>query len=66
MTAIRAQTDSRKGLGPKRPYSYTEGTDESQKLLDEEPVDVEENTPADKRSSVESVEPADDAPLFEE
>ncbi|WP_193367606.1 hypothetical protein [Pelagibius marinus] len=64
----RAETDPRKGKQPKRPYSYTEGTDESPSLLEEEPVDVEESTPADKRSSVESVDDDDDKtpPLFEE
>lgn len=57
-----------KGEGPKRPYDYNEGTDESPTLIEEEPVDVEESTPADKRGSVESVEPEDDKtpPLFEE
>jgi len=56
------------GKGPKRPPNYSEGTDESPTQLDEEPVDIEESTPADKRSSVESIEPEDDKipPLFEE
>ncbi len=54
--------------GPKRPPSYSEGTDEGQKTLDEEPVDIEESNPADKRTSVESVEPDDEnePPVFEE
>jgi hypothetical protein len=69
MTANRIEAAPPKGKGPKRPYSYTEGTDESPSLLEEEPVDIEESTPADKRSSVESVESDDDdktPPLFEE
>lgn len=69
MTADRDDTAPGRGQGPKRPYSYTEGTDESPELLEEEPVDIEESTPADKRSSVESVEAEDDEktpPAFEE
>jgi hypothetical protein len=53
--------------GPKRPPSYSEEVDEAPKLLDEEPVDVEKDHPADKRSSVEG-EPEDNGkapPLFE-
>lgn len=65
MTHAHAGPPKRKG--PKRPYSYSEGTDESPSLLEEEPVDVEESTPADKRSSVESIEKdSKDPPLFEE
>lgn len=68
MMAIHEGAGPPKGRGPKRPYSYSEGTDESPSLLEEEPVDVEESTPADKRNSVESVEPDDNnaPPLFEE
>jgi len=65
----RVAADPRRGKGPKRPYSYSEGSDESPSLMEEEPVDIEESTPADKRSSVESVESDDDdktPPLFEE
>jgi hypothetical protein len=53
---------------PQRPPSYSEEADEAPKLLDEEPVDVEENHPADQRSSVEG-QPQDRAkepPVFEE
>jgi len=68
MTGIRDESAPRKGKGPKRPYSYNEGTDEAPKLLEEEPVDIEESNPADKRTSVESVESDDEKtpPLFEE
>jgi hypothetical protein len=68
MTTVLDAAGPPKGKGPKRPYSYTEGTDESPSLLEEEPVDVEESTPADKRSSVESIESddKDTPPLFEE
>lgn len=52
--------------GGKRPFSYSEEADEAPKLLDEEPVDVEESTPADKRSSVESVDTDDEPPVFEQ
>jgi hypothetical protein len=53
---------------PKRPPSYNEDADEATKLLEEEPVDVEENHPACERSSVQS-EPQDrdkEPPVFEE
>lgn len=66
-----ANTDEaapRGGRGPRRPFSYNEGADETPKLLEIEPVDVEQSNPAEERSSVESV-PADDEeqpPLFEE
>jgi hypothetical protein len=53
---------------PKRPLSYAEGVDESPSILNIEEIDVEENTPADQRSSVESV-PSDKErvpPLFED
>jgi hypothetical protein len=53
---------------PQRPPSYAEEVNEAPTVLDEEPVDVEENHPADKRSSVQG-EP-DDAerapPVFED
>ena len=56
-----------KGTGPKRPPSYSEGADEAPKTLDEEPVDVEESTPAEERSSVEGVKPAPKTPpVFED
>lgn len=65
MSRVQAAPPKRKG--PKRPYSYSEGTDESPSLLEQEPVDIEESTPADKRSSVEGVESDDtEPPLFEE
>lgn len=53
---------------PQRPLSYSEETDEAPKLLDEEPVDVEESNPADKRSSVESEsqDRPQEPPVFEE
>ena len=51
---------------PKRPYSYNEGADEAPKLIDEEPVDVEESTPAEERQSEESVPPPSKMPpVFE-
>lgn len=54
--------------GPKRPPSNTEEADEAPGQLDQEPVDVEENTPAGERTSVEDVPPEDDEtpPVFEE
>lgn len=64
----RKGPDDNTGEGPKRPYSYSEGADEAPKLIDEEPVEIEESIPAEKRSSIEGVEPEDEntPPLFEE
>lgn len=53
---------------PQRPPSYSEDANEATKLLEEEPVDVEESHPAYERSSVQS-EPQDrdkQPPVFEE
>ena len=56
-----------RGKKPKRPYSYNEGTDEAPKLIDEEPVDVEESTPAEERQSEETIPPPRKMPpVFEE
>ena len=68
MTGMRQNAGSRSGEGPRRPFNYSEDSDESPTLLEEEPVDIEESTPADKRDSVESVEPddADEPPVFEQ
>lgn len=56
-----------RGKKPKRPYSYSEGTDEAPKLIDEEPVDIEESTPAEERQSEETVPPVRKMPpVFEE
>ncbi len=54
---------------PRGRFSYGEDVDEAPKLLNEEPVDVEAGTPAEDRSSVESVPPEPDRtspPAFEE
>ena len=66
MTSLGETAGPRKG--GRRPFSYSEDADEAPKVLDEEPVDVEKSTPAEKRSSVESVEPEDDnaPPAFEQ
>lgn len=54
--------------GPKRPPTYAEDVDEAPKLLEEEPVDIEESNPAGQRDSVQSVPPEKEKapPLFEE
>jgi hypothetical protein len=54
--------------GPKRPPSYSEEVDGGPKLLDEQPVDVEESHPAARRSSVQggSRDAEQEPPLFEE
>jgi hypothetical protein len=53
---------------PQRPPSYNEEADEAPKLLEEEPVDVEESHPAYERSSVQSEPQGRDKepPVFEE
>jgi len=68
MAATYDQAPPPKSKGPKRPLSYSEGTDEAPQLLDEESVDVEKSTPADKRTSIESVEKDEEnaPPIFEE
>ena len=56
-----------RGRRPKRRSGYSEQLDESPTLLETEPVDVEESTPAGERQSVESPPPDDRTPpVFEE
>lgn len=52
----------------KRPkhHSYDESVDEPATLLDQEAVEIEEETPAEDTESVEQVEPADTCAPFEE
>ena len=67
MTNAGSPATPPRGKKPKRPYSYNEGADEAPKLLDEEPVDIEESTPAEERESEESVPPTSKTPpVFEE
>lgn len=51
-----------------RHYSYDESLDESAKLIADEPVEVEKETPAEDREPIERIEPNDSAgpPAFEE
>ncbi len=53
---------------PVRPYTYSEGENESPKLVEEEPVDVERDVPDTENKPVESDERQDkpDPPIFEE
>lgn len=59
------------GAGPKRRqrrHSYDENVDESGKLIDNEPTDIEHEVPADETEPVE-LPPEDDRPeppVFEE
>ena len=66
MTSGSSLSTSPRDKKPKRPYSYDESADEAPKLLDEEPVDVEESRPAEERESEESVPtPPKMPPVFE-
>jgi hypothetical protein len=50
-----------------RHYSYDEGVDESPGLIEDEPVEVEAEVPAEDRDSVEKAERSDtETPAFEE
>ena len=53
---------------PNRRRSYSEQTDEAPKLLENEPVEVERELPAEDNSPVERSEPSrrPPPPLFEE
>jgi hypothetical protein len=53
---------------PKRRGSYSEQTDEAPRLLENEPVEVERELPAEDNSPVERTEPdrRPPSPLFEE
>ncbi|SMF48415.1 hypothetical protein SAMN06265365_11652 [Tistlia consotensis] len=67
MTSQSDRAAAPRGRRPKRPSSYSEQLDESPKLLETEPVDVEESTPAEERQSVESPPPDERTPpVFEE
>ena len=43
----------------RRHYSYDESLDEPAKLIADEPVEVERETPAEENETVESVEPSE-------
>jgi len=65
-------TGTRSDRGPPRPRnrrgSYSEQTDEAPKLLEDEPVEVERELPAEDNSQIERTEPHQrpQSPLFEE
>jgi hypothetical protein len=57
--------------GPKKKdkhYSYNESVDETAKLIDAEPVEVEAEVPAEENEPIESTQEKDNPapPLFEE
>jgi hypothetical protein len=63
----KRKTATRRGKGPKRPFTYAEGVDEPRGVLDAESVDIEQGIPAADRSSVEAVPPEEATPpVFEE
>lgn len=67
MTRTKHAAAPPRGKPPKRPPGYDEGVNEAPDALDAEAVEVEEAIPADERTSVESVKPADTVPpVFEE
>ncbi len=49
-------------------YSYNDGVDESAKLIEDEPVDIEKAAPAEENEPLERIEKDNtcDAPAFEE
>ncbi len=51
-----------------RCHSYDESVDEPAKLISDEPVDIEKESPAEENESVESLEPDDTPhpPAFED
>jgi len=53
---------------PVRPGSCSEGENESPRLIENEPVDIEREIPEEDNEPVEREEPQDkpDAPIFEE
>jgi hypothetical protein len=69
---MRTVTPTRKASKiPKRRqkhYSYNEYVDESAKLIEDEPVDIEKALPAEENEPVEKIEKdsASDTPAFEE
>ena len=67
---MRATSDAmRQALVPRRPrhYSFDESLDEPAKLLADEPVDLERETPTEENEPVESTEATEpaQAPVFE-
>ena len=53
---------------PVRPYTYSEGENESPRVVDDEPVEIERDIPETDNQPVEREERQDkpDAPIFEE
>ena len=51
-----------------RHYSYDENVDESAKLIEDEPVEIQGEVPAEETRPIESIETDDEAepPIFEE
>lgn len=62
-----ATDGQRKKIGPKK-KNYDESVDEPAKLIENEPVEVERETPAEENQPVEQVEDNNksNAPAFEE
>lgn len=52
-------------VGPKRRqrhYSYDENVDEAPTLIEDEPVEVEHEVPAEENASEQQIEPEDSSP----
>lgn len=51
-----------------RHYSYDENVNESAKLIDDEPVEIQGEVPAEEKQPIESIEPDEksEPPIFEE
>jgi hypothetical protein len=63
-----AQSNPAVPKGRQRHYSYDESVDELAKLIEEEPVEIEEEFPAEENESIETIEENSNsgAPIFEE
>lgn len=69
---MKTRTGARRiSKAPKRRqkhYSYNEGVDEPAKLIEDEPVEIEQEVPAEENEPLERVDEnsKSDAPVFEE
>jgi hypothetical protein len=68
---MKATTARSESLIPKRRqkhYSYDESVNEPAKLIEDEPVETEEEVPAEENEPLERIEKSDEseAPAFEE
>ncbi len=66
-TVTRTRSASKVPKRRQKHYSYNESVDESTKLIEDEPVDIEKAIPAEANEPLEGiVKDTPDAPAFEE